>query len=172
VDRKFTKKEGKPFAVVWIEDLTGTLEVVLWNETYVTVSTVLNPGTVIAVRGTVDRREETIRATAQKVRVLTAENVAAAAARVQERDEQEPVPNEFKDFAQTRVAPPITLRFGAGVAADEFRTVRQILASSPGAQPVTLLVTSGAGETVRIETGDNFRIAFTPTIEQQLAPWL
>ena len=27
IERKFTKKEGKPFAVVWLEDLTGTLEV-------------------------------------------------------------------------------------------------------------------------------------------------
>ena len=34
VDKKFTKKEGKPFAVVMLEDLTGTLEVVLWNEVY------------------------------------------------------------------------------------------------------------------------------------------
>ena len=29
VDKKFTKKEGKPFAVVWLEDVTGQLEVVL-----------------------------------------------------------------------------------------------------------------------------------------------
>jgi len=28
IDKKFTRKEGKPFAVVWIEDLSGTLEVV------------------------------------------------------------------------------------------------------------------------------------------------
>src|SRR5438552_1890106 len=34
VDKKFTRKEGKPFAVVWLEDLTGTLELVIWNELY------------------------------------------------------------------------------------------------------------------------------------------
>ena len=43
VDRKFTKKEGKPFAVVFLEDLTGTLEVVLWNETYVPVANASSP---------------------------------------------------------------------------------------------------------------------------------
>src|SRR5213596_2902490 len=26
IERKFTRKEGKPFAVIWVEDLTGTLE--------------------------------------------------------------------------------------------------------------------------------------------------
>src|SRR5438874_11549143 len=32
VEKKFTKKEGKPFAVIWLEVLTNTLEVVVWNE--------------------------------------------------------------------------------------------------------------------------------------------
>ncbi len=75
VDRKFTKREGKPFAVVWLEDLTGTLEVVLWNESYVPVASILAPGTVIAIRGTVDKRDDSVRATAQKVKVLTPESV-------------------------------------------------------------------------------------------------
>ncbi len=174
VDRKFTKKEGKPFAVVWLEDLTGLLEVVLWNESYVPVASLLETGKVIAIRGTVDKRDDTLRATALKVRVLKPENIPATNA-----PKDEPVasvPNDFVDmreqFAALREARPVTLRFGAGVAADEFRTVRQILASSPGPQPVTLLVTNRAGETVQIETGDTFRIDFTPRIEQQLAPWL
>src|SRR5437773_7819244 len=34
VEKKFTRKEGKPFAVIWIEDLTNMLEVVVWNEVY------------------------------------------------------------------------------------------------------------------------------------------
>ena len=79
VDRKFTKKEGKPFAVVFLEDLTGTLEVVLWNETYVPVADKLEPGTVIAIRGTLDKRDDTVRATAQKVKMLTPESAATSA---------------------------------------------------------------------------------------------
>ena len=46
VDKKFTKREGKPFAVVWLEDMTGTLEVVIWNEVYVKVSEALVVGSV------------------------------------------------------------------------------------------------------------------------------
>src|SRR5215217_764111 len=38
VDKKFTRREGKPFAVIWIEDLTHTLEVVVWNEVYSKIS--------------------------------------------------------------------------------------------------------------------------------------
>ena len=34
VEKKFTRREGKPFAVVWVEDLSDMLEVVVWNEVY------------------------------------------------------------------------------------------------------------------------------------------
>jgi hypothetical protein len=137
--------------------------VVLWNETYLTVAQALEPGTVIAVRGTLDRRDDTVRATAQKVKVLQPEHAVAA-----------PNNGEEANGASSpgREEAPITLRFAAGIAPDELRTVREILASSPGSQPVTLLLTSCEGETVRIETGETCRIAFTPGIEEQLAPWL
>jgi DNA polymerase-3 subunit alpha len=164
-DRKFTKKEGKPFAVVFLEDLTGTLEVVLWNETYINVSQALEPGTVLAIRGTIDKRDDSIRATAQKVKVLTPESAAV-------------VPNETTNGSETngtaraREDPPVTLRFAPGIGADELRTVREILASSPGLQPVTLMMTSDGGATVRIDAGDSCRIELTPSVEQQLTPWL
>ena len=38
----------------------------------------LEPGTVIAIRGTLDKRDDTVRATAQKVKMLTPESAAAA----------------------------------------------------------------------------------------------
>jgi hypothetical protein len=132
---------------------------VLWNETYVQVSNTLEPGTVIAIRGTVDRRDDAIRATAQKVKVLSSENIEAPEATV-------------NGIARAHEDAPITLRFGVGAGADELRVVRQILASSPGSQPVTLVLKSFGGETVRIDTGERCRIALTPAIEGQLARWL
>ena len=164
VDRKFTKKEGKPFAVVFLEDLTGTLEVVLWNETYVGVANALEPGTVIAIRGTLDKRDDTVRATAQKVKMLTPEIAAAAGETANGA--------ETNGSARVREEPSVTLRFPAGVAADELRTVREILASSPGSQLVTLMMTSEDGRTVRIDAGDLCRVEFTPAIERRLAAWL
>ena len=163
VDRKFTKKEGKPFAVVILEDLTGTLEVVLWNETYVPVADKLEPGTVIAIRGTLDKRDDTVRATAQKVKMLTPESAATP---------ETSNGAETNGAARVREDATVTLRFAAGIDADELRTVREILASSPGSQPVTLMMTREDGQIVRIETGDFCRVEFTPAIERQLAPWL
>ena len=163
VDRKFTKKEGKPFAVVFIEDLTGTLEVVLWNETYVPLSNALEPGAVLAIRGTLDKRDDNVRATAQKVKVLKSEATSPNGAHGNHNGNG----SSGREDGAT-----VTLRFAPGAAAAELREVREILASSPGSQPVMLMMTSRDGETVRIAAGDTCRIELTPALEQRLAPWL
>jgi DNA polymerase-3 subunit alpha len=167
VDRKFTKREGKPFAVVFVEDLTGTLEVVLWNETYAPVAGALEPGRVLAIQGAIDKRDDTVRATAQRVKLLKPESASP-------NDNKSGSGNGMQTNGSPRVREdePITLRFAAGAAPEELRTVRRILASSPGGQPVTLVLTSESGQTVRIAAGDNLAIELTPALQQQLAPWL
>ncbi|HEY2125440.1 MAG TPA: DNA polymerase III subunit alpha, partial [Chthoniobacterales bacterium] len=70
IEKKFTKREGKPFAVVWLEDPTGTLEVVLWNEVYNEVALTLALGRVAVLKGTIEKRDEAVRATAQKLIML------------------------------------------------------------------------------------------------------
>ena len=72
VEKKFTKKEGKPFAVVWLEDLMDMLEVVVWNEVYLKVSDILVPGRVVELKATLDRRDEMLRATAVEIKPLAA----------------------------------------------------------------------------------------------------
>ena len=72
VEKKFTRKEGKPFAVVWIEDRADMLEVVVWNEVYLKAAAALVAGRVIEIRGTLDKRDEIPRAVAQEIRTLSA----------------------------------------------------------------------------------------------------
>ena len=155
VDRKFTKKEGKPFAVVWLEDLTGTLEIVLWNETYMPVAESLQPGRVIAIQGTLDKRDEAVRATAQKVKLFKLEDAKSAAARSSAASE-----------------PALQLRFAAGSTIDELRGVRVLLAGSPGTRPVQLVFERPGSDALVVSAGDEFRIQLTPDLENRLAPWL
>ncbi len=142
VDRKFTKKEGKPFAVVVLEDLTGTLEVVIWNEVYIKVAEALVPGRVIAIKGTLDKRDEGMRATAQRVKLLTPDEAA------------------------------LVLKFSAETTPEELREVKAILAASPGTQSVQLVFERLVGDPLFVDVGTELRIALTPELEAQLAPWL
>jgi DNA polymerase-3 subunit alpha len=156
VEKKFTKKEGKPFAVVWVEDLTNTLEVVVWNDVYVKVSDALVAGRVVEIKGTLDKRDELIRGTASELRLLATEKVNGA--------------NDI--CADASQSSAVLLQFSAATTGDELRHVREILASSPGRRPVQLLFDRGNGNSVCLHAGTQFRVDFTPALEQKLLRWL
>ena len=156
VEKKFTKKEGKPFAVVWIEDLMDMLEVVVWNEVYLKVSNVLLPGQVVEVKGTLDRRDEMLRATALEIKPVARGK-----------------PNGATDTpAEKLQQSSIVLRFSAATTGDELRQVRNILVSSPGRHSVQLLFDRGNGNSLRLDAGMEFRVDLTPDLQEKLSRWL
>ncbi|MEO5720758.1 MAG: DNA polymerase III subunit alpha [Chthoniobacterales bacterium] len=161
VDKKFTKKEGKPFAVVWLEDVTGQLEVVLWNEVYVKVTEALVPGRVIAIKGTVDKRDDSVRATAQKVKIL-------------QPDAETPVvESNGTNGEDTRgEVSAMVLRFTPGVTAEELQEVRQILGTSPGFTAVRLMFERPDGEWLRLDAGNGLRVDASTELREKLARWL
>lgn len=155
VDRKFTKKEGKPFAVVWVEDSSGTVELVVWNDLYQECAEKLVPGNVVAVRGKLDLRDESLRATAEKIRVLSLDRAMEANSAVP------PLPTM-----------PLRLRLSPDIASEELRQVRAILSSFPGPTPVQLIFQTGTAKTICVEAGSNFSVTVSAELTQKLAPWL
>jgi DNA polymerase-3 subunit alpha len=156
VEKKFTRREGKPFAVVWLEDLTEMLELVVWNEVYLKVSEVLSAGRVIEVKATLDKRDEAVRATALEIRLLAPGKTNGA--------------NEQTTDARQESA--VVLQFSAAATADELRQVREILVSSPGRRPVQLLFDRANGNPLRLDAGAEFRVNLTPGLEEKLSHWL
>jgi DNA polymerase-3 subunit alpha len=157
IEKKFTRKEGKPFAVVWIEDLMDMLEVVVWNEVYLKVSNVLVPGRVVEVKGTLDRRDEMLRATALEIKPVGSGRPNGATETSAEK------PQQFS----------IVLRFSAATTGDELRQVRNILVSSPpGRHSVQLLFDRGNGNSLRLDAGMEFRVDLTPDLQEKLSRWL
>jgi DNA polymerase-3 subunit alpha len=160
IDKKFTRKEGKPFAVVWIEDLTGTLEVVIWNDVYVQISDALITGRVIEVRGTIDTRGDSLRATAQKIRLLAPDKTKGVAN------------GNEKSTSAEEGRSAVLLQFSPATTSDDLREVREILASSPGQRPVQLLFDRSPNGRLRVEAGEDFRVDLTIELEQKLSRWL
>jgi DNA polymerase III subunit alpha len=175
VDKKFTRKDGKPFAVVWLEDLTGTLELIVWNDVYVECANKLVAGNVIGVRGSLDLRDESLRATAQKIVSLGAENGSVSppdsfsrSSRVNEISEVGDQRSEKNSIA----IEPLILRFLVGASVEELREVRAILSNYPGARPVHLIFEMPEGDTVCLNAGAGFGVSLTPELEQKLQRWL
>src|SRR5436189_259465 len=156
VEKKFTRREGKPFAVVWLEDLTEMLEVVVWNEVYLKVSDVLAPGRVIEIKGTLDKREEILRATALEIRLL---------APGKDNGANEQVTGGSQEPAVLLQCSPVT-------TGDELREVRDILVSSPGRRPVQLLFDRADDDPLRLNAGADFCVDLTPDLKEKLSRWL
>jgi len=154
IDKKFTRKEGKPFAIVWIEDLTGMLEVVIWNDVYIQVSDTLATGRVIVIQGTVDTRGDSLRATAQKVKVLTGAKSNGAAT------------NERSTSALDE-QPAVLLQFSPGTTSEDLREVRELLSSSPGRRPVQLIF-----DRATVTAAPDLCVDLTRELEEKLSRWL
>jgi DNA polymerase-3 subunit alpha len=156
VEKKFTRKEGKPFAVLWIEDRIDMLEVVVWNEVYIKVSAVLVAGAVIEIRGTLDKRDDIPRAVAQDIKTLSPRTSNGAT----------------EASSDSRQEPAVMLQFSPATTEDELREVRRILASSPGGRRVQLLFDRANGRPLRMDAGPDLNVNLTPDLAEKLSPWL
>src|SRR6266487_147543 len=156
VEKKFTRKEGKPFAVVWVEDLNDMLEVVVWNEVYLKISDALAAGRVVEIKGTLDKRDDALRATAQDIKMLTPDKTNGAS----------------EGSTSTCQERAVLLQFSPATTSNELREVREILVSSPGRRPVQLLFDRATGNSLRLDVGADFRVDLTRDIEKKLSRWL
>ena len=145
VERKFTKKDGKPFAIVVLEDFTGTIEVMIWNEAFTKVQKHLEAGAVVTLKGRLDQRDEGPRIAADEVTPLK------------------------KPGADEK---PLVLRLDtASATEDDLLKIRETLVRNPGTRRVELLMKRGESQ-VRLACGAEFRISLSETAKAELAQWL
>ena len=146
VERKFTKKDSKPFAVVVLEDLSAQLEVMIWNETFTKSVAHLEAGNVVAITGRLDLREEGPRVTANEVRPV-----------------KKPAPTNG----------PITLKFDRRDTTEaDLVFVRKTLAGNPGERRVELIFVGEDGSKLRMTTDAELKVTVTRELENNLARWI
>ncbi len=146
VEKKFTKKGSKPFAVVVIEDFTGQLEVMIWSEAFSTSQQHLETGNVVTINGRLDLREEGPRLAANEVKPM-----------------KKPEPREKLVV--------LTLDQAKATESDLI-TIRDIISQRPGKRRWELRIKANGGRQMRLIPGDEFRITWSTETEQKLAPWL
>jgi len=142
VERKFTKKDGRPFAIIALEDFTGQVELTAWDETYSENAELLVSGTVVAVSARLTRREESIRATA----------------------------NSFKPLKPKASARPVCLRLAHEKLSDaSLASVLEAVKRHPGKRPLLLEFVRKDGPPVIIEADDDFSVGDEGALQRELA---
>jgi len=148
---------------------------VVWNDVYITISEMLVPGRVVEIRGTIDTRADSLRATAQKVRVPSANKPNGVANGNEESTRLREVPVRLGPTAGQASAesePAVQLQFSPATTTEELREVRELLASSPGQRRVQLLFDRPSGQPLRVDAGSDLRVDLTSDLEQKLVRWL
>ncbi len=72
VSKKFSKKDNKPFAIVTLEDLTGSIEVCVWNKIFAQSSKLLEEGKMVSCMVSLDRRNDELRVSVEEISPLAA----------------------------------------------------------------------------------------------------
>ena len=145
VEKKFTKKDSKPFAVVVLEDLTDQIEVMVWNEAYTKSQAHLVQGNVVSITGRLSLRDEGPRVSGDELKPL-----------------KKPAPSET----------PLVLRFDSNTSEADLIAVREAIQSSPGTRRVELVFTGPDGRTLKMLPDDEFRVSWTEDVKSRLKPWV
>jgi len=142
VERKFTKRENKPFAVFVIEDFSGSIEMTAWDEVTSQSAALLQPGSVVAVTARVTLRDESIRASANSLTAL-------------------------KPRASRR---PVELRFlRDAVTESDLPKIEAAVRKFPGKRPVVLDFAMDAARSVRLSASDEFAVGDERALRAELA---
>lgn len=131
VEKKFTKKDGRPFAVILLEDFTGQIELTAWDETYTKNAELLVAGSPVSVSTRIMKREDGIRATA----------------------------NSFVALKPRASVKPVRLRLARGKLQEgDLVSILEAVKKYPGKRPLILEIVNDQGYSFEIEAADNLAV--------------
>lgn len=132
VEKKFTRKDGKPFAVIILEDFTGPIEMTAWEDSFTKYADILVAGNVVGASVRVSKRDESIRVNANSFEAL------------KPRATKRPV-DLLLDHSKLR--PDIDLP-----------TISEAISRYPGNRAVRLGFRMPTGSDVWLRAGDDFKV--------------
>jgi DNA polymerase-3 subunit alpha len=145
VEKKFTKKDGRPFGVMILEDDSGTLEMSAWEDSFTKHELILKPGNVISCNVKVVPRDSAIRATANDFKALT--------------------PKPSKKALRLRMD-------RARLIVDDLHSISAAIKKHPGKRTLILEIGTLSGKIVPLQLGEEFTVGDEMALRAELAPWL
>ena len=140
VQNGVSKKSGKPYSMVTLEDLEGTVQILCMNENYEKFKTLLQINKAILVIGEINTGDERPKIFPQEIMLL------------------EDAPKKFTKQVHLRLQT-------AHLQPAQLDSVRDLVVAHPGKCPLFLCFMQPAGEIFFIEANDRFAVA--PSLELQ-----
>jgi DNA polymerase-3 subunit alpha len=142
---KYSKKDGSPWAVIYLECLDGTLECLCFSRTYAEFAPAVEEEAIVVVEGFVANREGEERSKMILSKVMTIDEAIG----------------EFTEELHIRFRE-------ADVDDATLNSLRQLLTAYPGNQPVILSATTKSGEIAFIEVDQRLRVRLSVELEKAI----
>jgi DNA polymerase-3 subunit alpha len=140
VQHGFSKKSGKPYSMVTLEDLEGSVQILVMNENYDKFRPLLEVNKAILVVGEVNTGDDKPKIFPQEIMPL------------------EDAPKKFTKQVHLRL-------HTAHLKPEQLDSVRELVAEHPGKCPLLLCFMRPGGEVVFVDTNERFSV--TPSLELQ-----
>ncbi len=142
VQSGISKKSGKPYAMLTLEDLEGSVQLLCLNESHDKYRDLFVVNQALLVIGEVSAGEEKPKIFPQEILKL--------------------------EDAPAKYTRQVHLRLGAAATPELLDSLFNLVSANPGRCPLILCFTMGGGELVFIEANDRFRVAPSLALEQQV----
>jgi DNA polymerase III subunit alpha len=141
--KKLSKKDNRPWAILTVEDLDGDAEVLVYSDAFEKAQALLGPEKAVIVCGRVDKREEKAKIIASTIYSL--------------------------EGAERRFARSIHLHLPVNrIGEEHLLQVSELLQKHPGELPVLLCMEQASGEVVYVNTGPDFHVNPEPGLLHDL----
>jgi DNA polymerase-3 subunit alpha len=140
VQHGVSKKSGKPYSIVTLEDLEGSVQVLCMNENYDKYSELLKPNKAVFVIGEVNTGDERPKIFPQEILPL------------------EDAPKKFTKQVHLRL-------HTAHLKPEQLDSIRELVTAHPGKCPLLLCFMRPGGEVVFVDTNERFSV--TPSLKLQ-----
>jgi DNA polymerase-3 subunit alpha len=142
VQNGVSKKSGKPYSMVTLEDLEGSVQILVMNENYDKYRELLTPNRAILVVGEVNTGDERTKIFPQEILPL------------------EDAPKRFTKQVHLRL-------HAAHLKPEQLESLRELVAAHPGKCPLLLCIQQPGGEIVFMDTSKHFSVAPSQKLQQE-----
>jgi DNA polymerase-3 subunit alpha len=142
VQNGVSKKSGKPYSMVTLEDLEGSVQILCMNENYDKYRELLTPNKAILVIGEVNTGDERPKIFPQEIMPL------------------EDAPKKFTRQVHLRL-------HTAHLKPEQLESVRELVAAHPGKCPLLLCFMRPGGEVIFVDTNERFSVMPSQKLQQE-----
>jgi DNA polymerase-3 subunit alpha len=145
VEKKYTKKDGRPFGVMILEDDSGTLEFTSWDESFSKHEEILKPGAVISCTMRITPNEGGVRA----------------------------IGSDFKALQPKASKKPLRLRIDRTKLSEaDLSLIVEAIRKIPGKRRLILEIVTPTGTVFPLQIGEEFTFGDEQALRGSLDQWL